>query len=487
MILAGFIVIVCGLNAHRLRTENEQFRNLRTSKYGSLTTAARKDEARYFTIRNRTAVVVDKNVAKTGVETAENRESNLRRRAARKSGASVEIDTESYLRRHAVNFVKNEGLIPLSDASAIWPEMDHDIRLTAQLQHVPRQAIERANNGKRKLKTILQWGGFKKYSNTFSKPGEKIFLRDDCPVNMCNITDDRSKAGTADVIVIERHVIGTGTPEPTGPRPAHQVRVMFTIESPVHTPLHNKTGYQSSLNWTSNYRRDSTIPIPYGLFVRFNESVRFKIPNRNYASGKTKKVAWFVSNCNEKNDRRKLAKELSKHIDVDVYGMCGPFKCPVNEMERCLDLLDAKYKFYLAFENSNCREYITEKFFENGLSRNVLPIVYGAHKDDYKRVAPPHSFIHVDDFESPKQLAEYLHILDKNDDLYNSYFRWKGTGTVINRHLFWCRLCMLAHAEDPHKGRHISNYDRYWRPPAVCKLNAGYQRWTPPTYGSEWS
>jgi hypothetical protein len=33
----------------------------------------------------------------------------------------------------------------------------------------------------------------------------------------------------------------------------------------------------------------------------------------------------------------------------------------------CLDILDTKYKFYLAFENSNCQDYITEKFFVNGL------------------------------------------------------------------------------------------------------------------------
>ena len=30
-------------------------------------------------------------------------------------------------------------------------------------------------------------------------------------------------------------------------------------------------------------------------------------------------------------------------------------------------MLDSDYKFYLAFENSNCQDYITEKFFVNGL------------------------------------------------------------------------------------------------------------------------
>lgn len=44
--------------------------------------------------------------------------------------------------------------------------------------------------------------------------------------------------------------------------------------------------------------------------------------------------------------------------------------------------------------------------------------------EDYARAAPPHSYIHVDEFPSAKELADYLHKLDQNDDLYNEYFQW---------------------------------------------------------------
>jgi hypothetical protein len=68
------------------------------------------------------------------------------------------------------------------------------------------------------------------------------------------------------------------------------------------------------------------------------------------------------------------------------------------------------------------------------LRSDVLPIVMGARPEDYKALLPPDSYIHVDDFQSPKHLAEYLHVLDKNDTLYNSYFRWKDSWIpVINR------------------------------------------------------
>lgn len=64
-------------------------------------------------------------------------------------------------------------------------------------------------------------------------------------------------------------------------------------------------------------------------------------------------------------------------------------------------------------------------------SRNdVVPIVMGAHPEDYRRSAPRNSYIHVDDFESPQKLAEYLKELDADDDKYNAYFRWKVSSTV---------------------------------------------------------
>lgn len=47
----------------------------------------------------------------------------------------------------------------------------------------------------------------------------------------------------------------------------------------------------------------------------------------------------------------------------------------------------------------------------------------GARPQDYEKRAPYRSYIHVDEFNSPKELAQYLHHLDKNDDLYNSYFK----------------------------------------------------------------
>lgn len=83
-------------------------------------------------------------------------------------------------------------------------------------------------------------------------------------------------------------------------------------------------------------------------------------------------VAWFVSNCHPRNQRMHYAKELSKYIQVDIYGTCGALRCPRSQSQACFDMLDEDYKFYLAFENSNCKDYITEKFFVNGLGYDIF-------------------------------------------------------------------------------------------------------------------
>jgi hypothetical protein len=89
----------------------------------------------------------------------------------------------------------------------------------------------------------------------------------------------------------------------------------------------------------------------------------------------------------------------------------------------------------------------------------------GARPEDYARTAPYRSYINVDEFESPEELAAYLHRLDTDDDLYNSYFRWKGTGEFINTY-FFCRLCAMLHDDFPNKS--YRDVNDWWRGPGIC-------------------
>ena len=83
-----------------------------------------------------------------------------------------------------------------------------------------------------------------------------------------------------------------------------------------------------------------------------------------------------------------------------------------------------------------------------------MPVVFGAA--DYRSIAPEHSYINALDFESPAKLAEYLHLLDRNDELYLDYLEWKSRYWVeagmekMNRHAF-CDLCAKLNREDEPK------------------------------------
>ena len=73
-------------------------------------------------------------------------------------------------------------------------------------------------------------------------------------------------------------------------------------------------------------------------------------------------------------------------------------------------------KFYLAFENAfHCNDYISEKFWRNGLNEGFVPIVFGPHPDDVKKVAPPNSYIHAETFS--KGYHEVQKIGSKHDIL----------------------------------------------------------------------
>ncbi|VDL98184.1 unnamed protein product [Schistocephalus solidus] len=145
-------------------------------------------------------------------------------------------------------------------------------------------------------------------------------------------------------------------------------------------------------------------------------------------SQRSKMVAWVVSDMKAFNRRKELADAISKYVLVDTYGKHG-MKC--QKRWECFKVLSKQYKFYLSFENNNCEGYITEKFFVNALGYGMVPIVYGASREEFYNRAPPNSYIHVDDFENVEELTKYLQYLDKNDTAYATYFAWKEHGEIL--------------------------------------------------------
>ncbi|KAK4474852.1 hypothetical protein MN116_001966 [Schistosoma mekongi] len=275
----------------------------------------------------------------------------------------------------------------------------------------------------------------------------------------CELIFDRTRWREADVIILTDHLY------PKGQKPRNQLWFIFVHESPLHVKI--ASGLENKVNYTITYRMDSTIYLPYHNYVptvaSHGANTKYQLPSSNYATGKSKMVAWFVSNCHSKSPRIIYAKELSRYVQVDIYGKCGNKVCTRKSEEKCFTLLEKHYKFYLSFENSLCSDYITEKLFKNALRHNVIPIVMGASIEEYKRVAPPHSFIHVDQFESPAKLADYLKYLNENETAYNEYFSWHGHGNIDA----WsprpeCIICLLTHTAHKLKPYTFPDVSKWW-------------------------
>lgn len=55
-------------------------------------------------------------------------------------------------------------------------------------------------------------------------------------------------------------------------------------------------------------------------------------------------------------------------------------------------------------------------------SNSVIPVVMGAPRKDYEKIAPPHSFIHVNDFPGPSALAKLEFFWFMNHSLLSFFF-----------------------------------------------------------------
>ncbi|XP_053204279.1 4-galactosyl-N-acetylglucosaminide 3-alpha-L-fucosyltransferase FUT6-like [Panonychus citri] len=225
-----------------------------------------------------------------------------------------------------------------------------------------------------------------------------------------------------------------------------QTWIWHHMESPIHTHRRSElTAFSNYVDCWSSYRTDSDFPTPYGFILPNNESHKSEKSNQVNAPNaffvnKSRNVAWMVSNCGAPSGRDEYVKELARYIDVDIYGDCGPFKCPRSEGSHCYEYFEKKYRYYLSFENSICTDYYTEKII-NLLNYTIIPIVLGGA--NYSSVLPNHSYIDALSFKSPRYLAMLLRSLSADEKRYNSYFEWKSRFTINNndyRTLF-CQIC----------------------------------------------
>ena len=237
-----------------------------------------------------------------------------------------------------------------------------------------------------------------------------------------------------------------------------------SMESAINYPTLKHLGEQVDCPMTTSLAT-SAVPVVYltrssiakwgSAPVAWNASAL----SERFGSGRLRPpAAVFVArNCHSKNGREDHIRGLDKVLrgGVDRPGLClnskkwpkcGSAKCGKHAVLR-------SYPFYLAFENSDEHDYVSEKVF-HALEAGVLPIYNGApNVDDF---VPPHSVVDLKKFGgSLEKLAKHLHELLDDPERYLEYFAWKQRplpeafqrkfGFVATHAK--CRLCRWAYAK----------------------------------------
>ncbi|KAF8787092.1 alpha-(1,3)-fucosyltransferase C-like [Argiope bruennichi] len=280
----------------------------------------------------------------------------------------------------------------------------------------------------------------------------------------CRITTDRSELRKSDGIIFHaRDILLFDLPPVRYP---HQRWIFYSLESPPYSDYPGLEHMRNMFNWTMTYRTDSDIVSRYGAIVRNTQPKQIDLQSlQKYFEKKSRSVVWMTSHCPTYGGRDEYVAKLRKYIEVDVYGTCGTSVCPPGDTEKCLQEYADKYKFFLAFENTICKDYITEKLFRN-LNYDIIPVVFGGA--DYDKFVPPNSYIDALSFQSPKHLALFLSGVGNDFELYSNYFKWRENYSIgiINRKE--CDLCTNLHRKDL-KPSSYSDLRKWWVTDSQCR------------------
>ena len=247
-------------------------------------------------------------------------------------------------------------------------------------------------------KIILLWNKYyenqTKYFNTV--------LKKYCPITNCEYTSNKKLMNSSDLILLNLYYPF----EMPRYRSKKQNWLFEIYESAIRFDHYFKRFDLKLLNnifsLSSTYKLDSDILSSYELESNMIwEKNQSFTNNIDYLSNKKEFAAALISNCwSDKSIRLNLIKTLQRFINITIFGKCG-IPCP-NKTD-CRKFIGDNYKFILSFENSFCKDYITEKFFKN-LKYDIIQVVYGDGKYDHFVILIILSLFRLSQFSFKKDL-----------------------------------------------------------------------------------
>ncbi|KAI1726683.1 glycosyltransferase family 10 (fucosyltransferase) c-term domain-containing protein [Ditylenchus destructor] len=300
-----------------------------------------------------------------------------------------------------------------------------------------------------------------------------------CPLEeKCQVTYDRSALNSSDAVVFHLPDLKLDDlpPPPQNEGPVYIFMIQESASSATH--YHNLLSIPKNFfHWTSTILSESDAPFMYGYWVNPEEA------HRRGFQRKKGEVFWTVSHCVTQSKREVAVAALAKHVNVDIIG-----KCAINDTMKNLcprssscDELFTSYYFFIAAENSICKDYITEKYW----TRYTLPSVPIVMKRNiYEGWIPNGSFIAMDDFDSPKKLGDHLKSLIQNPREYLKYFEWrsKGWARVPWNHDGFrtgpCKICELLLRNSTSPKKVIPDVAKWFLDTSDCESGEFALKWS---------
>ena len=187
------------------------------------------------------------------------------------------------------------------------------------------------------------------------------------------------------------------------------VKIFYTGEN-IAPPL-GYCQYSFSFDYL-NDNRNYRLP-HYLLYDGYYELVRPKVIEDSMVN---RKFCNFVASNGDCQERNQFVQQLSKYKKVDCGGRwMNNIGGPVSDKRK----FQSEYKFSVAFENNAYRPqhpgYTTEKIMEP-MTVNSIPIYWG--NSNINLEFNKKSFINFYDFNSEKDMMDYIIDLDNDNDKY---------------------------------------------------------------------
>ena len=249
--------------------------------------------------------------------------------------------------------------------------------------------------------------------------GNEPIFPDSLPPEGFEFTFDHDRLQEANAVVFHLPNLFQSMDEEEINKPDGQIWIAWNLESEINYPRVESEEIRSLFDLRMGYHQNDDILYSYYSFL--NES-DFKYSNQELPV--LNKACMFISSSVNKSHRLEYLNELMRYTEIDSYGrMFHNKNIEYDNGESTLKEIAQKYKFVIAFENAISKDYVTEKFF-NPLVIGSVPVYLGAPNiEDF--IPGKNSFVDVRNFDSPKDLADFLNRCYLDNDLYNQFHQWK--------------------------------------------------------------